>query len=94
MSKFKVGDRVLLREDSSFVEDDFPEYANPLGVQGTINRNNLREGLYIRVVWDNGEINSYTDIDLDRATIPDSKLARNLYKNKIDKIEDGKIYLK
>jgi hypothetical protein len=26
--------------------------------------------------------------------VHDSKLARNLYKNKIDKIEDGKIYLK
>jgi len=28
------------------------------------------------------------------ATIHDSKLARNLYKNQIDKIENGKIYLK
>ena len=28
------------------------------------------------------------------ATIHDSKLARNLYKNSIDKIENGKIYLK
>jgi hypothetical protein len=34
------------------------------------------------------------DLFLEECTIHDSKLARNLYKNQIDKIEDGLIYLK
>ena len=32
--------------------------------------------------------------ELELATIQDSKLARRLYKNQIDRIKDGKIWLK
>jgi hypothetical protein len=94
MSKFKVGDRVLLREASRFYEEGYLDVANPLGILGTIEKVKVKGGLPIQVKWNNGELNAYTEIDLDKATIPDSKLARNLYKNRIKKIEGGLIYLK
>ena len=95
MSKFKVGDRVFLREDSHWVVIGDKCSSNPLNVIGIVlsaMQNSI--GLGIRVDWENGITNSYSFHDLKLAYIPDSKLARNLYKSRIETIEGGKIYLK
>ena len=56
--KFKIGDRVRLREDSRWNDNTV---ANPFGIEGVIQG----VGLPIEVLWGNGKTNYYEETDLD-----------------------------
>jgi hypothetical protein len=63
--KLKVGDRVLLKESSIFVDgsdDNFANGYNPLGVVGTIE--SIDDDGY-DVLWNNGMDNFYDDDDIE-----------------------------
>lgn len=63
MSKFKVGDRVMLSPSSVWVNDgsDRPCSANPLNAVGVIVGVDFSDDTY-NVDWDNGQYNTcYTD---------------------------------
>lgn len=69
--KFRIGDRVKLREDHPF---NRYTKANPLGVVGTvISFENV--SLELRVKWENGTSNSYKHVHLRPATKLDKLLA-------------------
>ena len=61
-TRFKIGDRVLIREDSKhFTSSE----RNPMDVEGVIIEFKFDRNDYtIRVKWDNGYKNVYRDIDL------------------------------
>jgi len=60
-SKFKVGDKVMISEDSQW--HSWTEWNNPANTEGTITE--IRdEDLGIIVKWSNGETNSYNERDL------------------------------
>ncbi len=70
--KFKIGDRVILREDHPFDRD----YENPLGIVGTvIIDNDDMSSLVLSVRWSNGAVNSYDHEHLLPATKLDKLLA-------------------
>lgn len=59
-----IGAKVTLDEKSPYWEENYPK--NPRGIAGKVT-NTVRENeedLWWRVVWDNGEYNSYQDGDL------------------------------
>lgn len=63
--KLKKGDRVKMGEIGlARWGEGSPKSSNPKGVAGTITQVFGGGGLHIRVTWDNGECNSYNDIDL------------------------------
>ena len=88
-SKYKIGDKVrVVTDDSGFTDvlkgdimvlDFFDNEGEP-------HYKHLKENIGRSVLmWDE---------EVELLTVQDSKLARRLYKNNIDKIEDGKIFLK
>lgn len=84
--KFKIGDRVYLREDSEFA--DPRDRANPIGVAGTILRG--IEDNWCLVEWDNYTNNTYPAFgsrDLKHARVANTSIARKMYP---DAKEDGK----
>jgi hypothetical protein len=62
-SQFVVGSRVILRSDSEFAGSG--GHSNPAFISGTVCSTNDSCSLNLRVDWDNGTVNSYTDHDLD-----------------------------
>lgn len=60
--KFKIGDRVLLRETSMFADGTVKD--NPLDTPGIIEIIDNNKYLPIKVQWDNGEYNLYNVEDL------------------------------
>ena len=89
-SKFKVGNKVRVVTNSTgftnvskgdvMVLDFFDKDGDP-------KYKNLSDSRLVRsvVMW---------DWELEFLTIPDTKIGRRLHKNNIDRIEDGKIFLK
>jgi hypothetical protein len=63
--KFKVGDKVMISDDSQWYSDD--DETNPINTVGTINKI-IDRFLGIAVDWDNGTSNSYDPEDLILAT--------------------------
>ena len=59
--KFKVGDRVMISDESQWYNED--DTSNPINTVGTITKIN-DEYLGIYVDWDNEENNSYDECDL------------------------------
>jgi hypothetical protein len=60
-SKFKVGDKVMISDDSSWLS--WSEWNNPANTEGTITK--IKDcDLGIHVKWSNDEENSYNDHDL------------------------------
>ena len=92
--KFKVGDRILFTMKSG---KTYSDHYRANGKCGVISKIDLYEGSDIGPYWvtfgELGESADIHDYELSREVM-DSKLARNLYKNQILKIEDGKIWLK
>ena len=84
--KFKVGDRVRVVADMFATAHE----ESKKGSIGTIVERDVVVHNWYRL--DIGY--EYMEHWLEIAYVQDSKLARNLYKNQIDKIEDGKIWLK
>ena len=60
-SKFKVGDKVILSDDSQW--HSWTDFSNPANTEGIITEIK-DEDLGIIVEWSNGETNSYNDRDL------------------------------
>jgi len=90
--EFKVGDKVVISKKSRFYGD---HYSNPTDVDGTITKiRDDYEGpfnvLDIKVEWDNGMKNSYSEIDLELAKqqsyIHDNQNDKNM--NKAFKVGD------
>ncbi len=79
MCKFKVGQKVYLREDSQFATG-VTYGANPnnvIGVIISIDEDFLDDGdLGIRVHWNNGEENNYDERDLKPVVLPNHKIQR------------------
>ena len=98
--RFKIGDKVRYLGGSG--TPSIKKYVK-IGEVGVVTR--YQGGTHDHLVlWDSvedaklhplsdGECGTELHV-IDSAIIHDSKLARNLYKNQIDRIEDGKIYLK
>lgn len=88
MAKFKVGEEVRLKKGVYLNAGD-----NPIGILGTITE--LRDNTHFiyRVQWDNGWDNVYHPTDLCKK-VKDTKIARLIYKDDIDKIEGGWLWLK
>lgn len=64
MSKFKIGDKVMLSEDSYWYEEGaFDDSWNPINTEGVVARMSSSPEK-IRVVWSNGQWNTYTEEDL------------------------------
>ena len=87
MVKFKVGDRVRVLDKVSILEHQ-RKYINKTY---TISKISSANAAYCLDLDDNFR---FYENELELATIPDSKLARRLYKNMIKEIKDGKIWLK
>ena len=70
MTKFKVGDRVVLRKDSRF--------ANQSDVPGTVTKERIIvEGeQWYSVEWDHGDEDGYCDYDLKLLKKKSSKLSK------------------
>ena len=67
MSKFKIGDKVMLSPDSRWVDYASHKYDsdNPLNVVGVIDEADIYHHMEYGIMWDNGKHNScYTDADL------------------------------
>ena len=88
--KFKIGDTVTLKVNSRWNDG---EIHNPIGICGIITSIE-DEVLGINVIWKNGETAYYDHKDLKCPRIKDTKIARKMNQNRIDKIEEGWIYLK
>ena len=85
--KFKIGDRVRVLNGDLILKIQ-RDYINNIY---NIIKINIESDAY----WlDLGSSLCFYGDELELAIIHDSKLARNLYKNQIYKIENGKIYLK
>ena len=84
--KFKVGDRVKIVETFS--------YTSRVGKVGVIHGVFMNTGYSVQ--FKKGGVGGYVEEDLELVTIHNSKLARNLYKNQIDYIDEVSqlIYLK
>ena len=101
-TRFKIGDKVRYLGGSSTPSIKRNVKIGEVGVV-TKHQGGTHDHLVL-VLWDSvkknkthpmstGECGTELHV-IELATIHDSKLARNLYKNQIDKIEDGLIYLK
>jgi hypothetical protein len=75
MSKFKVGDRVIIREDSQYYGDG--KY-NPVNLIGEVFNIWDTSPLSISVRWKNNILNHYSPTDLEFAIV-DNKINRVLY---------------
>ena len=67
MSKFKIGDKVMLSPNSEWVEGDSNDAysCNPLRTQGTITHQDFYSVRHKwEVEWCNGTVNTYGDTDL------------------------------
>ena len=88
--KFKIGDRVVITGTN---ESQYEEY---IGLRGVISKIDDDEDNYHRIELDTNDLgHDYIwrqPIHFTRDYIPDTKIARRLYKNTITRIENGKIY--
>ena len=97
--KFKIGDKVRLVDILEFSD---MESNVEIGDIGIVERYSSLHKYPYYVRWTTLKCDdtvvynadNCAESELNRLEIPDSKLARNLYKNQIEKIEDGKIHLK
>ena len=62
MSDFKVGDKVRIKKGSGYYQEERP--CNPRGVVGVVISDTTTPFRY-RVDWGNGQLNSYSDGDLE-----------------------------
>ena len=62
MSDFKVGDKVRIKKGSGYYQEERP--CNPRGVVGVV-ISDTTTPLRYRVDWGNGQLNSYSDGDLE-----------------------------
>ena len=107
MMKFKIGDIVKQGDNIAKVVGIDSEYYYILFENSELNQNsyyadtgyNYSElyGFSDVSYTNNDDLNKSNGFKFDnvkRATIPDTKIGRNLYKNQILKIQKGLIYLK
>jgi hypothetical protein len=101
--RFKVGDRVRVLEGHESSEHEIDrDYIGKIGTVADIYIDKVdlvMDDVSLNTHWTtnlkkNTAEEFFMNEDIELVTIPDSKLARNLYKNNIEKIEDGKIHLK
>jgi len=94
--KFEVGDKVVVTENSEYLERDTGKNRYKLGEIGTVievEYTNL--GYWVDVLFkDYGKNLGFDEKDLKHARIRQNPIAEKVYRNQIDKIEDGWIYLK
>jgi hypothetical protein len=87
----EIGDKVVITGT-----DDNDQYTEYIGLKGVITRVDYDEDNYHRIELDTNKFgHDYIwrqPIHFTREFIPDTKLARKLYKNTIKEIRDGKIY--
>jgi hypothetical protein len=70
---YKVGDSVRIKNTSSYYVDN--DSCNPKGIEGTVDEFCIISALSIGVKWDNGELNCYSEKDLE---LVDSKIVSNV----------------
>lgn len=88
--KFKIGDVVRLREDHEWARVP----SNPTDKNGIVEQINYGSDTPYRVNWGMETHNFYREGDLYIPKVKDTKIARLVHKDNIEKIEGGFIWLK
>ena len=83
-SKFKIGERVIIRKDSEYYGDCD---SNPKDVVGVLVDNDdpeaIEAGFLYKVKWDAENCNYYEPHDLKHCRVKNTKIAKAFYRNRI-----------
>jgi hypothetical protein len=99
MSKFKVGDKVLINKNSTYYTDKNSTYYivsgryNPIDTVGKVIAISSRSRvLNIRVLWSTGKYNTYSSIDLDLQTTKKKRKHKLKNLKQFHELEEGNFY--